>query len=129
MSQGTADIEGVTEANGRFYEAFSSLDIEQMGRAWETSSRAMCVHPGWKPLTGWESIRASWESIFEHANLMQFNITNLNIVMGGDSGWVTCMENITSVVEGRATQFAVWATNIFVRSGDGWLIIHHHASG
>ena len=59
---------------------------------------------------------------------MHFNITNVNAVVQEDSAWVTCLENITSVVEGRATQYAVWSTNVFVRSGDGWRIVHHHAS-
>jgi len=129
MGIGTSDIEGVTEANLCFYEAFSSLDIQRMEGVWETSERAMCVHPGWRPLTGWEPIRESWESIFENANLMQFNVNNVKVVVEGDCAWVTCLENITSVVEGRANQYAVWATNVFVRAEDGWRMVHHHASG
>ena len=129
MGRGSSDIESVTEANQRFYEAFSSLDIQKMEEVWETSERAMCVHPGWRPLTGWETIRESWESIFENANLMHFNVTDVKVVVEGDCAWVSCLENITSVVEGRANQYFVWATNVFVRAESEWRIVHHHASG
>ena len=129
MGQGSSDIESVTEANGRFYEAFSSLDIQRMAEVWEASERAMCVHPGWRPLAGWEPIRESWESIFENANLMHFNVTDVKVMVEGDCAWVSCLENITSVVVGRANQYAVWATNVFVRAEGGWRIVHHHASG
>ena len=129
MGRGSSDIESVTEANQRFYEAFSSLDIQKMEEGWETSERAMCVHPGWRPLTGWETIRESWESIFENANLMHFNVTDVKVVVEGDCAWVSCLENITSVVESRANQYFVWATNVFVRAESEWRIVHHHASG
>ena len=129
MGRGSSDIESVTEANQRFYEAFSSLDIQKMEGVWETSERAMCVHPGWRPWTGWEPIRESWESIFENANLMHFNVTDVKVAVEGDCAWVSCLENITSVVEGRANQYFVWATNIFVRAESEWRIVHHHASG
>ena len=129
MGRGSSDIESVTEANQRFYEAFSSLDIQKMEEVWEASERAMCVHPGWRPLTGWETIRESWESIFENANLMHFNVTDVKVVVEGDCAWVSCLENITSVVESRANQYFVWATNVFVRAESEWRIVHHHASG
>jgi len=128
MQSQEADIEAVKEANRQFYEAFGALDIEKMEAVWETSERALCVHPGWQPLAGWEPIRASWQGIFDNAALMHFNIRYFNVAVQGDSGWVTCMENITSVLQGRADSFTILATNIFVRTSQGWRIIAHHAS-
>ena len=60
MVSDPADIESVKAANQRFYEAFGTLDIREMEEVWEASDRDMCVHPGWQPLVGWESVRASW---------------------------------------------------------------------
>ena len=48
---------------------------------------------------------------------MHFNITDTRVVIQGDSAWVSCVENISSVMDGRATNFGVQATNVFVRSG------------
>ena len=127
MAQVASDIERVTEANRRFYEAFSSLDIQQMEKVWETSQRVMCVHPGWSPLTGWRPIRASWQAIFENASLIHVDITDVDVEVEGDCAWVTCLEDMTIEGEGTANQYGVEATNIFARSGDVWLIIHRHA--
>ena len=95
------DIEAVKAANQRFYDAFGALDIEAMEAAWEPSDRAMCVHPGWQPLVGWDDIRASWQGIFDNAMLMHFNVQYVNVVAEGDCGWVTCVENITAFFRGE----------------------------
>ena len=122
------DIEAVKAANQRFYDAFGALDIEAMEAAWEPSDRAMCVHPGWQPLVGWDDIRASWQGIFDNAMLMHFNVQYVNVVAEGNCGWVTCVENITSVLQGRASNFGILATNIFVRTPQGWRMTAHHGS-
>jgi len=99
-----------------------------MDRVWENSERAMCVHPGWSPLVGWESVRMSWERIFQNTALMQFQVRYLNVVVQGEFGFVTCVEGITSVVQGTATNFSTFATNVFARYTDGWRMVAHHAS-
>ena len=128
MQSDATDIEAVKEANGRFYEAFGTLDIQQMEEVWDTSDRSLCVHPGWQPLVGWEAIRTSWQGIFNNTTLMHFNIQYLNTAVEGDCGWVTCLEHISSVLQGRASNFGILSTNIFVRTPAGWRMTTHHAS-
>lgn len=123
-----AAIAALRAANQRFYDAFGSLDLAEMDGVWEQSDRALCVHPGWQPIVGWRDIRRSWQGIFNGAALMHFNIHYVNIAVEGDCGFVTCIESITSVVEGQAQGFGILATNIFVRAGDDWLVVAHHAS-
>ena len=122
------DNEAVKAANERFYQAFGALDLDGMAAAWDNSEEAMCVHPGWSPLVGWGRIEESWQGIFDHATLMHFNVQYVNVVVKGDTGWVTCVENITSVLQGRANNFGVLATNIFLRTADGWRMTAHHAT-
>ena len=121
-------VEELKAANQRFYDAFADLDIAGMDLVWEDSERAMCVHPGWSPLIGWESVRISWGRIFQNTALMQFQVRYLNVVVQGEFGVVACVEGITSVVQGTATNFSTFATNIFARYPDGWRMVAHHAS-
>ena len=129
MGEHDTDVDAVLAANLRFYQAFGSLDIEEMEKVWEPSDRVLCIHPGWRVLTGWDDIRKSWEGIFYNTTLMHFNITDAQAIVHGDCAWVSCVENITSVVDAGATNFAVQTTNIFVRDGASWLMVHHHGSG
>lgn len=122
------DLASLLEANLRFYEAFSTLDIDAMDGIWEPSERTRCMHPGWPLITGWEGVRQSWDNIFNNTTMMHFIITEAYPVIQGDIGWVDCIENVTSLVDGRATGFSARSTNIFARSGDRWLMVHHHAS-
>ena len=128
MPQGHLDAEAVLAANQGFYDAFGSLEMERLERVWEHSDRVMCVHPGWPVLIGWERVGESWESIFRNTTLMHFNITEARVIVQGDLACVSCLENITTVVDGRAANFAVRATNVFARSDNGWLMVHHHGS-
>ena len=70
----------------------------------------------------------SWDRIFQNSNLMQFQVRYLNILVEGDFGSVTCVEVITSVVAGTASNFSTFATNVFVRRDDGWRVVAHHAT-
>lgn len=128
MPSDLTDAELVKQTNQRFYEAFGALNTNEMEAVWEKSDQAFCVHPGWQPLVGWQSIRDSWQGIFDNTTLMHFNIQYVNVVVAGDCGWVTCVENISSVLQGRASNFGILATNIFVRTPQGWRMIAHHAS-
>ncbi len=128
MQADTPEIEEIKAANQRFYDAFGALDIDLMESVWEPSERAMCVHPGWPALVDWELIRQSWQRIFDNTTLMHFNVKYLNAAVQGDCGWVTCVDYISSVLQGTASNFGILATNIFVRTPLGWRMIAHHAS-
>ena len=118
----------VEEANARFYRAFESLDLQEMEAVWAKGEHVKCVHPGWGLLTGWESVRASWEAIFKNTGEIRFSLTDVRVEVEGSLAWVTCGENILSQVGGNISAATVLATNIFERHGTEWLLIHHHAS-
>ena len=128
MEQQAPGLASLLEANLKFYETFSSLDIEAMAALWEPSERTRCMHPGWPLLAGWDLVRQSWEGIFNNTTMMHFIITEAQPAMQGDIGWVDCVENVTSLVDGQATSFTARSTNIFAWSDGGWLLVHHHAS-
>src|SRR2546427_11019395 len=119
-------IEEVARANGEFYEAFESLDIMRMDRVWAQQEYVTCVHPGWTLRVGWPAVRDSWVLIFNNTFSMKFNLTEIQIQVAGDVGWVICTENITSRqgeagVEGRGV-----APNPFGEGEGRGRMIHHH---
>jgi ketosteroid isomerase-like protein len=118
----------IHEANKQFYRAFESLDIKQMDQVWAQEDPVYCVHPGWDLRSGWPAVRDSWIQIFNYALSMQFAITAIKVNIEGDCAWVTCMENITSMMDGSPQRSRVLATNIFKRQGEQWRLVHHHGS-
>ena len=96
MQSDLTDLEAIKQANQRFYEAFGALDIRGMDDLWESSDRALCVHPGWQPIVGWEPIRDSWRGIFENTSLMHFNIQYINLAVVGDCGWAMPISTMAS---------------------------------
>ena len=128
MQPDSPEIEALKVVNQQFYEAFGALDLAKMEDIWVDSERALCVHPGWPPIVGWEAIKESWRRIFDNTSLMHFNLHYVSAMVQGEGGWVTCVENITSVLQGRADNFGILATNIFVNTPEGWRVVAHHAS-
>ena len=123
-----SEAEAVMQANQGFYRAFQSLDIDQMVEVWVHAESVKCVHPGWALLQGWEPVMESWERIFDNADMMQFAITGAEVTLEGESAWVTCTENITSVMGGRSTEGRVQAINIYRKLEERWLMVYHHGS-
>jgi ketosteroid isomerase-like protein len=128
MAEERADRAEVAEANARFYQAFETLDIREMERVWVHAAHVRCVHPGWPLLSGWDDVRASWETIFTNTGEMRFTLSDVHVTAVGDVAWVTCTENILTQTRGQIGVTAVLATNIFERHPDGWRLVHHHAS-
>jgi ketosteroid isomerase-like protein len=126
--QENQDIEAVQAANLSFYRAFESLDVDRMAEVWAQDASVKCIHPGWPLLHGWDSIFGSWGRIFDTTTMMQFSITEAEVSLEGDWAWVTCTENLTSVVDGSVSQGVVQATNIYRKQEGRWLLVHHQGS-
>ncbi len=123
------DPEQVVEANLKFYFALESQDIDLMDEVWATDASAICVHPGWTRLAGWENIRASWEQMFRNNNsIMRIDVSEVSVEVQGSTAWVSCLESITTANGDRVRRAQAYATNVFVFEDDRWLLVLHHAS-
>ena len=118
----------IQETNARFYRAVESQDLDAMEAVWLHADYVRCVHPGWCLLTGWESVRQSWEAIFKDSAELRFTLSDIQIQIEGSLAWVTGTENIISQSEGNISVTAVLATNLFERQGTRWRMVLHHAS-
>src|SRR5581483_7804971 len=83
-----SDREAIIEAN----QAFESLDLEKMEPIWLRDSKIVCIHPGWRKLTGWGPIMNSWERIFDGVFEMKFELRDLHLLVSGDMAAVVTEE-------------------------------------
>ena len=121
-------MKDVEDANHSFYRAFEALDLRAMDAVWAHGPDVKCVHPGWPLLTGWEAVRASWETIFANTQEMRFTLTDVLVAGTDELAWVTCTENILTETDGRVGVTSILATNVFEHDGGTWRMVHHHAS-
>ena len=54
-----------TQVNSDFYKAFSTKNISLMGTVWHNSPHVQCIHPGAKPLVGYDNIISMWSNMFQ----------------------------------------------------------------
>lgn len=123
-----ATIEAVILVNDRFYQALSLADFNAMQRLWLDSADAICVHPGWTPLYGWEAIRESWRSIFAHQGPLHVWASDVSVRLFGQTAELRCLENIDSGQVAGAGIIQTHATNVFRRVHDDWKMLEHHAA-
>lgn len=109
----------VLEANRLFYRAFADGDLPLMQRVWASTELIACVHPGWRALHGHAEVMASWRAILAEGP-SRIEHADARALVSGESAIVTCLEQLPG---GELV-----ATNVFVREGGSWRMVHHHAS-
>lgn len=114
-----SEIDALLFANEAFYRAFADRDAEAMDAIWGQREPILCAHPGWDLLTGREAVMRSWAAIVANPNSPDISCHAAVAYANGETGVVVCYESL----EG---QFLL-ATNLFVREGSIWKIVHHHS--
>ena len=115
------------DVEAQFYEALQRGDLDKLMAVWADDDEVVCVHPGGGRVIGQAAIRASFEAIFgtggvpvmpEQLHRLQHMGTALHHLV----------ERIDVVTEqGRQTAW-VLATNVYVKTAQGWRLAAHHAS-
>lgn len=121
----------VRAANEGFYNSLETGDIDLMRSLWVQDEGALCVHPGASPILGFDAVMRSWSLIMANTAYIQFVLTDVRVDLRDGCALLTCTENILTGDErigtdrfGGATASAV---NLFVLSGDRWLLWSHVA--
>jgi ketosteroid isomerase-like protein len=131
-SREVTDADAVHATNAAFYAALEARDLDAMAEVWEHSDRIVVTHPGWPMLRGWARVAGSWDAIFRNTGYIQFVLTDEEIVVAGDTAWVTLDENILQA--GASEELSgskATSINLFVRDEDDtarWRMVVHHAS-
>jgi ketosteroid isomerase-like protein len=122
----------VEVANAEFYAAFESADLDAMRALWLEDDQTLCVHPGALPVRGTPSINRSWALIMANTPYIQFFLTDVEVNVLDTVASVTCTENVLTGDEMTGPDAfggaKAVATNVFVRTQEGWRLWIHHAS-
>lgn len=112
---------GVRKAQLRFYEAFSTQDLELMAQVWSSDEQdPKCCHPGMPGINGNVEIMESWQALFE-GEAFAIEPTDATIDICGSTAICHCVEAIGS-------SSRLEALNIYKREDGEWKMSFHMAS-
>jgi ketosteroid isomerase-like protein len=120
--------DSIIAANEGFYKAFNARDLDAMKNVWVSHEKATCIHPGWVPLNGLESIIDSWGGIFKNSGNMDIQITDISVTASEGLAWVSCVEKLYTIATHGVLASKVFSTNLFQLNEGNWKMIMHHAS-
>ncbi len=109
------------------YEAMRRGDLDALMALWSDDDEICCIHPGGNRLVGAAAIRASFEAIFGNGAI-DAEPHRVRRLESHSSAVHSVLERIR-VRTAQGEQFAwVLATNVYLKSADGWKLVAHHAS-
>ena len=115
------------EVEAQFYEALQRGDIERLMSLWADDDEIVCVHPGGTRVVGAAAIRASFEAIFANGGIpvRPEQVHRLAVLGAALHHLVERIE-----VRGEAGLQTGWviATNLYLKTAQGWRLASHHAS-
>ena len=115
------------DAEAAFYEALEAGDFEAMMEVWAEDEEIVCIHPGGPRLAGYDQVRESWARIFASGQRLKVQLSSQVVLSGMMLATHSVHENI--LVQGEARpQAPIAATNVYLRTGNGWRMILHHGS-
>lgn len=115
------------DAEAEFYEAVRDGDLERLMAVWADDDDVVCVHPGGTRLVGPQAVRGAFEAIFSNGAIA-VHPEHVKRVHAMGSAVHSVLERIDVVTaDGPRTGWIV-ATNVYVKTGEGWRMVAHHAS-
>jgi ketosteroid isomerase-like protein len=120
-SMGTAE-----DTEAAFYDAIGRADIDALMALWADEEDIVCIHPGTARLVGHVAIRASWEAIFERGGV-RIRPRQLRVTQNMITSVHNVVEEISQADDEQA-DVHVLATNVYLKTPEGWRIAIHHAS-
>lgn len=126
MGKSRKSLGTVEEIEAAYYDALAHADIDALMALWADDEEITCVHPGAPRLVGHTAIRTAWEAIFERGGL-HIRPVQLHAM----HNILTVIHNVIEEVRrgpDEANDVHIVATNVYVKTPQGWRMAIHHAS-
>ena len=115
------------DCEAAFYEALEKADLEAMMGVWADDEEIICVHPGGPRMEGHEAVREAWRLVFQGGARLTVQVGQVRAMQSMMMATHCVHEFIALKGEARPVAPVV-ATNVYVRSGNGWKMLLHHSS-
>ncbi|QHE83848.1 YybH family protein [Hydrogenophaga sp. BPS33] len=115
------------DTEAAFYDALQHADLERLMACWSDDDDVVCVHPGGPRLVGHAAIRAAFEALFANGSV-QAHAEKVHRLDAGDCRVHSVVERVTVMTDDGVQQAWVVATNVYVKTAQGWRLATHHAS-
>lgn len=124
-AQTAALLASPDDTEAQFYEALQQGDLDHLMALWADDEDVACVHPGGPRIVGVPAIRAAFAVVFERGS---FNIhpERVRRLHSGDCAIHHVLERLQR--PGDPQQAWVIATNVYLKTAQGWRLVLHHAS-
>ena len=119
---GTAD-----EVEAAFYEALQQGDLNQLMACWADEDDIVCVHPGGPRQVGAAAIRAAFEALLAGGRLAATPERVRRVETLGAAVHNVLERIELHTYEGPQRAWVV-ATNVYLKTAQGWRLVAHHAS-
>jgi ketosteroid isomerase-like protein len=126
-AQIAALMASVDDVEAQFYEALQRGDIERLMAVWSDDDEVVCVHPGGPRVVGHGAIRATFEAIFANGAI-PVRFEKMKRVESAGCAVHNLLERVDiQTAEGAQTAWVI-ATNVYLKTAQGWRLVAHHAS-
>ena len=123
----SAPLASPDDIEQQFYQALQRGDIERLMAVWSDDEEITCVHPGGPRVVGAGAIRAAFESIFANG-AVDARPEKVRRLQTHACAVHSVLEHIhLMTAEGPQSAWVV-ATNVYLKTTQGWRLVAHHAS-
>lgn len=127
-AQTAALLASPDDVEAQFYEALQQADLDKLMAVWSDDDEIACVHPGGPRLSGPAAIRASFEAIFANGAIPLQPQSGVRRLQSLGCAVHHVVERITLADDKGERSAWVLATNVYVKTTQGWRMVAHHAS-
>jgi ketosteroid isomerase-like protein len=115
------------DTEAAFYDALQHGDIDRLMACWADEDDIVCIHPGGPRLLGHAAVRAAFEAMFSNGSVQAFP-EKVRRLDAGPCRVHSVVERV--VIQGNDGPKQAWvlATNVYVKTAQGWRMVAHHAS-
>jgi ketosteroid isomerase-like protein len=110
-----------------FYDALEKGDIDLLMSCWGDEDDIFCILPGGPRVVGHGAIRAAFDAIFTNGSI-HAHPERIRRVQTLNTSVHSVIERVEVLTEQGPQQAHVLATNIFLKTPQGWHLVAHHAS-